>query len=146
MAGSWDENLKVTSFWEMVPLGPSVMCAVGGVVSMTLGSIMLIESSGPFMRISWQVILAAVLSTAAFFTFAVTKALLAQRRKPTTGFKGLIGERGTVARKLNGGWKVFIHSEFWDATSREPLEVGDEVKVAEVDGFKLVVEKLRDSS
>jgi len=130
-------EIKVTSYG---------LLAVGGVVSMTLGSIMLIESGGPFLRISWQVILAAVLSTTAFFTFAVSKALLAQRRKPTTGLKGLIGETGTVARKLNGGWKVFIHSEFWDARSAETLEVGDEVRVKEVDGFTLIVEKLRDSS
>ncbi|UCF79709.1 MAG: nodulation protein NfeD [Candidatus Eiseniibacteriota bacterium] len=130
-------EIKVTSYG---------LLAVGGVVSMTLGSIMLIESSGPFLRISWQVILVAVLSTAAFFTFAVAKALLAQKRKPTTGFKGLIGEIGTVTRKLNGGWKVFIHSEFWDASSTGPLEVGDKVRVTGIDGFKLVVEKLRDSS
>jgi len=112
---------------------------------MTLGSLMLIESSEPFVRISWQVILAAVLSTAAFFTFAVAKAFLAQRRKPTTGFKGLMGEIGTVTRKLNGGWKVFVHGEFWNATSPEPLKEGDEIEVISVDGFRLVVKKRGDS-
>jgi membrane-bound serine protease (ClpP class) len=130
-------EIKITSYG---------LLAIGGVVSMTLGSIMLIESSGPFMRISWQVILVAVLSTAAFFTFALSKALLAQRRKPTTGTKGLIGETGTVSRKLNGSWKVFIHSELWDAKSADPLEVGDEIRVKRIDGFILIVEKLRDSS
>jgi membrane-bound serine protease (ClpP class) len=130
-------EIKITSYG---------LLAIGGVVSMTLGSVMLIETSGPFMRISWQVILAAVLSTAAFFAFAVSKALLAQRRKPTTGLKGLVGETGTVSQKVNGGWKVFIHSEFWNARSAEALQVGDEIRVKEVDGFTLVVEKLRDSS
>jgi len=130
-------EIKITSYG---------MLAVGGVVSMTLGSLMLIESPQPFMRISWQVIAVAVAATAAFFTFAVAKALLAQRRKPTTGTRGLVGEGGTVVGRLDDGWKVFVHGELWNATSSEALELGDEIQVTRVDGFKLTIEKQRRSS
>jgi membrane-bound serine protease (ClpP class) len=126
-------EIKVTSYG---------LLAVGGVISMTLGSMMLLESPQPFARISWQVILAAVASTTAFFTFAVAKALLAQKRKPTTGKRGLVGEIATVSKKLNGDWKIFVHGEFWDAKSADALAVGDSVRVIAVEGFKLVVEKL----
>ncbi len=126
-------EVKVTSYG---------LLAVGGIVSMTLGSMMLLQSPEPYARISWQVILAAVASTAAFFIFAVSKALLAQKRKPTTGKRGLLGEIGTVSRKLNGDWKVFVHGEFWDATSADALAVGDSVRVKGMEGFKLVVEKV----
>jgi len=130
-------EIKITSYG---------MLAVGGVVSMTIGSLMLIESPQPFMRISWQVIAAVVTTTAAFFIFAIGKALMAQRRKPTTGTRGLVGEGGTVVSKLDDGWKVLAHGELWDATSTETLELGDEIRVTKVSGFKLTVEKQKSSS
>ncbi|MFH0778830.1 MAG: NfeD family protein, partial [Candidatus Eisenbacteria bacterium] len=135
--------LGVILFIAEVKITSYGLLTVGGVVCMTLGSLMLIESPQPFMRISWQVILTAVLSTAAFFMFAVAKALLAQRRKPTTGTKGLLGETGTVVQKSNGSLKVFVHGELWDSTSPEDLSVGDSVRVARVEGFILIVEKLK---
>ena len=113
---------------------------------MTLGSLMLIESPQPFLRISWQVIAVSVISTAAFFTFAVAKALMAQRKKPTTGTRGLLDESGTVVRKLEDELKVLVHGELWNATSTEALESGDEVQVTRVDGFKLTVGKRKGSS
>jgi len=130
-------EIKITSYG---------MLAVGGVVSMTIGSLMLIESPQPFMRISWQVIAAVVTTTAAFFIFAIGKALMAQRRKPTTGTRGLIGEGGTVVSKLDDGWKVLAHGELWNAASTETLELGDEIRVTKISGFKLTVEKQKSSS
>jgi membrane-bound serine protease (ClpP class) len=107
---------------------------------------MLIESPQPFLRISWQVIAVSVVSTAGFFTFAIAKALMAQRKKPTTGARGLVGENGTVVGKLDDGLKVLVHGELWNATSTEALELGDEVQVTRVDGFKLTVGTKKGSS
>jgi membrane-bound serine protease (ClpP class) len=129
-------EIKITSYG---------LLTVGGIICMALGSMMLLESPEPFARISWQIIVAAVAATAAFFTFAVAKGILAQRKKPTTGKRGLIGEVGDVTAKLDKGWKVFVHGELWDARGPETLSVGDAVKVTGVDGFRLVVEKVTES-
>src|SRR3970282_476693 len=67
---------------------------IGGVISMLIGSFMLINSPSPYMKISVLVILVTVLSVALFFIFAVGLGLKAQRRKPTTGDKGLLGDIG----------------------------------------------------
>jgi len=63
------------------------LLAVGGVISLLLGSLMLIESPTEYMRISLSVIIPAVLVSAAFFFFAVTMAIRARLAKPTTEWK-----------------------------------------------------------
>jgi membrane-bound serine protease (ClpP class) len=138
--------LAIILFIAEIKITSHGLLAVAGVICMTLGSLMLIESPQPFLRISWQVIAVSVVSTAAFFTFAVTKALMAQRKKPTTGTRGLVGEIGTIVGKLDDGWKILVHGELWNATSSEALELGDEVQVTKVEGFKLTVGKQKKSS
>jgi len=49
------------------------------------------------MRVSLSVIIPAVLVSAVFFIFAVTKAINARLKKPTTGMEGLVGEIGILA-------------------------------------------------
>ena len=44
---------------------------IGGIISMLLGSLLLIDSPFPYMRVSLSLILVAVISTALFFIFAV---------------------------------------------------------------------------
>ena len=114
----------------------------GGVIAMILGSLMLIGSSEPYLRISWQVIVLVSLATAAFFLFALGMALKTRLRKPTTGKKGLIGEIGVAETKLNPDGKVFLHGELWNAGCTEVVKQGEKVKVVAVDHLLLKVEKL----
>ncbi len=118
------------------------LLAVGGVISLLLGSLMLIESPTEYMRISLSVIIPAVLVSAAFFTFAVTKAIKARLTKPTTGMEGLIGEIGTVSTPIALEGKVAIHGEFWNAISDQRIEAGEKVQVIGVVNLKLKVKKI----
>jgi membrane-bound serine protease (ClpP class) len=118
------------------------LLAVGGVISLFLGSLMLIESPTEYMRISLSVIIPAVLVSAAFFTFAVTKAIKARLTKPTTGMEGLIGEIGTVSTPIALEGKVAIHGEFWNAISDQRIEAGEKVQVIGVVNLKLKVRKI----
>ncbi|HSB05773.1 MAG TPA: nodulation protein NfeD [Thermodesulfobacteriota bacterium] len=117
------------------------MLAVGGVISLLLGSLMLIESPADYMQISLSVIIPAVLVSAAFFIFAVTMAIRARIRKPTTGTEGLLGETGVAATSLTPEGKVSVHGEFWNALSDQPIEKGEKVEVIAVDNLKLKVKK-----
>ncbi|MFQ6094032.1 MAG: nodulation protein NfeD, partial [bacterium] len=119
------------------------LLTVGGVISMILGSLMLIKTPAEFLRISWMTIIPAVLVTVAFFVFAMGMALRARMRKPTTGQEGLVGEVGTAKSKLDPRGKIFIHGEFWNAVSDEPIEEGEEVVVTDVERMKLKVSKRR---
>jgi membrane-bound serine protease (ClpP class) len=122
------------------------LLTVGGIISMIIGSVMLFKTPAPFLRVSWQVIIPAALGTAAFFAFAVSKALLAQRRKPTTGRPGILGEKGTVASWRAGSGKIFVHGEYWDAVSDEQLEPGDRILVSNTDEMRLKVTKIREGA
>lgn len=118
------------------------LLAVGGVISLFLGSMMLFRSPVEYMRVSLSVIIPAVLVSAAFFIFAVTRAINARLKKPTTGMEGLIGEVGIASTSLAPEGKVSIHGEFWNATSDGNVEKGEKVQVIGVKNLKLNVKKI----
>jgi len=117
------------------------MLTVGGVVSMVLGSLMLFESSEPFLRLSWSVILTTVAMVAAFALFAVRKAVTVHRLRPSSGGEGLIGERGVADSDIMPEGKVFVRGEYWNAWSDESIAKGDKVVVVELDGMRVKVKK-----
>lgn len=115
----------------------------GGIIAMILGSLMLIGSPAPFLRISWQIILPVTLATAAFFLFALGMTLKTRLRKPVTGKKGLIGEIGVAETRLAPEGKVFLHGELWNAECEEVVKKGEKVRVVAVEEhLKLKVVKL----
>ena len=118
------------------------LLAVGGVISLFLGSLMLFQSPAKYMRLSLSVIIPAVLVTSAFFIFAATMAIRARLRKPTTGMEGLIGEVGIVSTPIALEGKVSIHGEFWNVVSDQDIERGDKVQVIDVTNLKLKVKKI----
>jgi len=114
---------------------------IGAIVSLFFGSIMLIETDVPYMDISLSVIIPMVAVTAAFFIFAIWLALRAQGRKVTTGVEGMVGEVGTASTDISESGTVYIHGEYWNAQSDDPIPKGEKIKVVAVDGLILKVEK-----
>ena len=118
------------------------MLTLGGIVAMTLGSLMLFKTPGSFLSVSWPVILAAVLTTTAFFLFAIGMAIKARLAKPVSGKEGLVGERGVARTPLTPSGMILVHGELWQAWSEEPVAEGEEVEVVAVEGLKLKVKKV----
>ncbi len=125
-------EIKVASFG---------MLSVGGIISLTLGSLMLFDSPVPFLRVSFDVIIPVVTVTSACFILVVYLAIKAHRRKPTTGREGLVGEKGIAKSKIDPQGKVFVHGEYWDAVSDETISEGTKVKVTEVKDNEIKVKK-----
>lgn len=125
-------EIKVTSFG---------MLSVGGIIALTIGSLMLFDSPAPFLRVSLDVIIPVVAITSACFILVIYLAIKAHRRKPTTGREGLVGEKGIVKSNIDPKGKVFIHGEYWDATSDERIPEGTEVTVVEVNDIAIKVKK-----
>lgn len=120
------------------------LLTIGGVISLVLGSIMLIdtESTLEVIEISWQVILVAVILTTAFFIFAISFGIKAQLRKPTTGVEGLLDETGEAITDLNPEGQVLVHGEYWNAESLDgPITKGTKVKVVELKNLRIKVRK-----
>jgi len=116
----------------------------GGIIAMILGSLMLIGSPAPFLRLSWGIIVPVTLATAAFFLFALGMALRTRLRKPTTGQQGLIGQIGTAETRLNPEGKVFLHGELWNVRCPQGARKGDRVRVVRVERLLLHVKRLRE--
>ena len=118
------------------------LLTTGGIISMILGSLMLVDSPTPSLRISRTVILVAVLVTTGFFVFVVTKGLHIQMKKPTTGREGLVGEVGVVRSRIDLEGQIAVRGEIWAAFCDEAVEAGEKVRVLEVVGLKVKVEKV----
>ncbi|UCH78722.1 MAG: nodulation protein NfeD, partial [Candidatus Coatesbacteria bacterium] len=118
------------------------LLAIGGTISMLLGSILLIDTPATYLKISWTIIVPAVVTTVLFFLFAVGMGLRAQRRKPTTGDKGMAGERGRAVTAVGpAGGQVFVRGEYWQATAAENIPAGASVEVVRADGLNVEVRR-----
>ena len=106
---------------------------------MFIGSLMFIDSSLPFMRVSLSVIIPAVLFSALFFLFVVGVGLRAQKKKIQTGDEGIVGEIGTAKTDIAEQGSVFVHGEHWNAYSRVAIPKGTKVEVVAVDGLTIEV-------
>lgn len=121
------------------------LLTAGGIIAMTIGSFMLIDSPLPEYRVTWTVIIPVVLTTAAFFVLAMGLVFRAMKNKPTTGSEGIIGEIGEAETTIHTTGTVSVHGETWSAYSNERIPAGSKIKVIDRDGLKLQVERARKS-
>lgn len=119
------------------------MLTVGGIISMALGSLMLIETSEPYMQISRAVIFATVAVSAGFFSLVLYFVVRAQKRRFVSGAEGLAGERGEAVTPVHEDGRVFVHGEYWNAYAAEPIDKGARIEVVRVaENMRLEVKKV----
>jgi membrane-bound serine protease (ClpP class) len=118
------------------------LLAIGGIISMLLGSVMLIKTDVEFFRISWSVILPVVGFAAVFFLFIVGMGMKAMRRPAVTGREEMIGLIGIAKTALAPHGQLAVHGELWEAVSDQPLQPGEEAEITRVDGLRLHVKPL----
>jgi len=117
--------------------------ALGGTISVLLGSLFLVEEGSPYGEIPKQLIVSVSIFSALFFLGVGYLGLKAQRRKKLTGIEGMIGEEGEALTDFKEGkGKVLVHGEIWDAISEDDIKKGDTVKVVGVKGLKLIVKRV----
>jgi membrane-bound serine protease (ClpP class) len=125
-------EVKVTSFGVL---------AIGGVLSLLLGSMMLIDSPLPELQIGMRLILPITVTVSAIMLFLVRLGVQAQRTRPVTGSSGMLEEigRALTAIEPGGVGRVQAHGEIWTATAAEPIVPGQSVVVTAVRGLTLTV-------
>ena len=134
--------LAMVLFFAELHIQSHGLLGLGGAVSFFLGSLMLFGSNVSYLRISMGLILAVTGLTALFFLFILAKAILALKRRPTTGAEGLIGSKGFVTQPIRGGrGTVMVHGELWQARSDEDIEKEEEIEVIGADGLTLIVRR-----
>jgi membrane-bound serine protease (ClpP class) len=121
-------EIKVTSYG---------LLSLAGLISLTLGSIMLFEDVG----VSLKLMMPTIVLIGGFFVGIAFLAFRAYRRTPKGGRDGLIGELGVVEEKIDPEGLIFAHGEYWKATSNEVVEEGEKVRIIGLRGLMLIVEK-----
>lgn len=112
----------------------------GGVVTMVMGGLLLVDGPIPEMRVHLLTALAVSIPFGGITVALMTLALKAYKQKIVTGEEGLVGEVGVARTPLQPEGKVFVHGELWDAVSSSTVAAGDRVQVRSVDGLVLKVE------
>ncbi len=87
-----------------------------------------------------------VFGVVSLLSLLITKPLVKKFKKfdvEATNLDRVIGKVGEVTKKISSNeyGEVKIFGNYWTATSKEELDVGERVKVLSIDGVKLIVEK-----
>jgi membrane-bound serine protease (ClpP class) len=126
-------EIKVTSYG---------LLSLAGVVSLTLGSIMLFGAPGRVSGLAWSVLIPTILTISGFFVTVATLAFRAQARQPQTGAEALVGLIAEVKEDLTPEGKVFVFGELWNAEADERIPAGEHVRVISVENLKLKVQRI----
>jgi membrane-bound serine protease (ClpP class) len=114
--------------------------ALGGIVTLTLGGLLLVDGPIPQMRVRLLTALAVSIPLGIITVFLMSIALKARANKVVTGAQGLIGQIAVSQSSLSPRGKVLVHGELWDALSSSEVGTGQSVVVRRVNGLQLQVE------
>ncbi len=134
--------LGLILFFAEIKLTSYGMLALGGIISILLGTILLLKSSPPYYQFSLKVVLPLFVFTVIFFGTLAYIAITAQFQKPFVGIEALIGEEGEAVTDIDPEGKVFVHGEYWNAFSEYPIKKGEKVKVVDIKRFKVIVKRI----
>ncbi|MEO8275754.1 MAG: nodulation protein NfeD [Thermoanaerobaculia bacterium] len=123
-------EIKITSYG---------LLAVGGIIALVLGSLLLFRDLDPAIRLSRGLVVLTALAAAGVVGFLAVLGARAQHTPVLTGKLGMIGEFGRAIGNLDPAGKVFVHGEIWNADSESPARTDQSVRVVSVDGLRLRV-------
>ncbi len=122
------------------------MLAIGGTISLMLGSLILFRNSPAenFVSLSWFLVSVVTAVSGLFFLFLVVMGLKAQKAKPASIQNNLIGKSAVVLQPLNPEGQVMIMGENWRAVSLSgDIKKHEEVVIKNIEGFTLYVDLLQ---
>ncbi len=118
--------------------------AASGIICLVLGLLTLVAGPVPEMRVSIGTAVGTGIAFGAITTFLVRLAWRARRNKSLTGPEALIGLIAIAQQQLDPRGQVMVHGELWFAESPEPVPAGERVRVRDVRGLTLLVERVPD--
>jgi membrane-bound serine protease (ClpP class) len=132
--------LAMGFFIAEIKVGGFGILGIGGLVSMVIGMLILIDSPDPAVRIGLGTALALALPFAAIFMILLFVLLKSMRQKAATGDQGMIGLIGIADNDIGQSGRVKVRGEYWSAYSFSPISAGKQVRVLAVENLKLKVE------
>jgi len=118
------------------------LLAIGGILAMIAGGLMLVEGPIPQLRVRLSTALGLAVPVAVITIVLVRLVYLSHRRKSIVGEEGMVGETGIAKTDVYQDGKVMVHGEYWNARSERPIPAGARVRVVKVNGLTVEVEQL----
>lgn len=115
--------------------------AIAGIASFVAGSLMLVDAPVPELAIGPEVVIPVALLLAAVVALLSVRVARSRRLRLQSGIEAMIGEHGRVVSPIEPGHdgKVFVHGEYWNATSAQFLREGTDVRVEAIENLRLRV-------
>jgi membrane-bound serine protease (ClpP class) len=118
------------------------LLAIGGIIAMIAGGLMLVEGPIPQLRVRLSTALGLAFPFAIITVVLVRLVYLSHRRKSIVGEEAMVGEVGIAKSDVHKEGKVLIHGEYWNACSERPIPAGARVRVVKVHGLTIEVEQV----
>ena len=116
-----------------------------GLILLALGSLTLFRSSdGGDIRLSWLTFISGMIAISLAFVVGMPSMVRTRFATPTIGREWMIGSTGRAVGTINPLGIVRIHDAQWRARTNRatPIQDGQELRVAAIDGVTLEVEPL----
>lgn len=127
--------LAIIMFIAEIKVASAGLLTIGGLVSLFLGGLMLIDTVDPDLKVSLSTLITMTVLIGLFALLVGWLVVRAQRRRPFGGAEGLIGKHAEVR---SGGF-VYVEGELWKYDSPSTLQVGDTVEITHVEDLTLKV-------
>ncbi len=118
--------------------------AIGGIVSMVAGGLMLVNGPIPELRIRLATVLAVAIPLAVITILLLRLVLRSHRNPSATGLAALIGLHAVAKTPIYRNGKVLVQGEIWNAWSGADIPEGARVRIVGAEGLKLEVQTERE--
>jgi len=125
-----------------VKVGGFGILGIGGLVSMVIGMLILVDSPDPAVRIGLFTALSLALPFAAILVILLIALLKSLKQKVATGDEGMIGLVGIADSDVSQNGRVKVRGEYWWAHASAPISAGKKVRVVAVENLTLKVEEI----
>lgn len=121
--------------------------SIAGVVSLVIGSFLLINTSAPYLRVATSLIISVAIVISGFLFIVIRAVYKAHRVKPVTGKDGILDSVAIVSSTLKPAGQVKISGEIWSAVSEtgKSVKQGKQVRVLSIDGLTLTVSEINNN-
>ncbi|OPL12912.1 MAG: hypothetical protein AVO38_14305 [delta proteobacterium ML8_D] len=136
--------LAVILFVVDILMGLGGISSIAGVVSLIIGSFLLINTDAPYLKIATSLIISVALVISGFLFIVIRAVYMVHRTRPVTGKEGIIGSTAVVSSALKPEGQVRVSGEIWQAVSEtgKHIRKGEKVAVRSIDGLTLIVSKI----
>jgi len=136
--------LAIGLFIAEVKVGGFGILGIGGLVSMVIGMLILVDTPDPAVRVGLSTALALALPFAAIFLILLFALFRSYKQKISTGDQGMVGLIGVADSDIQQRGRVKVRGEYWAAYSAGPIPAGKSVRILAVENLTLKVEQVRE--